>query len=120
MNTVQPWMEAAAKEIKGECCDNQCSNSDIHFVTAIIAAYHAHASAEERRRRQAGKTHWDGCWKDHLDCAVENVQREKAVAELILAGKKAAGMLGECTVSLELCTAIFKLEQSGVPQEDKQ
>jgi hypothetical protein len=68
MNTVQPWMEAAAKEIKGECCDNQCSNSDIHFVTAIIAAYHAHASAEERRRRQAGKTHWDGCWKDHLDC----------------------------------------------------
>ena len=45
---------------------------------------------------------------------------ESLGAELILAGKKAAGMLGECTVSLELCTAIFKLEQSGVPQEDKQ
>ena len=43
---VQPWMEAAAKEIKGECCDNQCSNSDIHFVTAIIAA-HAPSSPEE-------------------------------------------------------------------------
>jgi hypothetical protein len=41
------------------------------------------ASAEERRRRQAGKTHWPGCWKDHLDCAVENVQRlVKAATEV--------------------------------------
>lgn len=50
----------------------------------------------------------------------ELTQRGKSVDDLILAGKKAAGMLGECTVSLELCTAIFKLEQAGVPQEDKQ
>jgi hypothetical protein len=43
-------------------------------VYDLLAAYHAHASAEERRRRQAGKTHWDGCWKDHLDCAVEKIE----------------------------------------------
>ena len=43
-------------------------------VYDLLAAYHAHASAEERRRRQAGKTHWPGCWKDHLDCAVEKIE----------------------------------------------
>jgi hypothetical protein len=52
-------------------------------VYDLLAAYHAHASAEERRRRQAGKTHWPGCWKDPLDCAVENVQRlVKAATEV--------------------------------------
>ena len=52
-------------------------------VYDLLAAYHAHASAEERRRRQDGKTHWPGCWKDHLDCAVENVQRlVKAATEV--------------------------------------
>jgi hypothetical protein len=39
------------------------------------------ASAEERRRRQAGKTHWPGCWKDHLDCAVEKIETAEADAE---------------------------------------
>ena len=37
--------------------------------------------AEERRRRQAGKTHWDGCWKDHLDCAVEKIEAREAEAK---------------------------------------
>jgi len=48
----------------------------------LLAAYHAHASAEERRRRQAGKTHWDGCWKDHLDCAVEKIETAEKDAEI--------------------------------------
>ena len=43
---------------------------DLHAAASV----HAHASAEERRRRQVGKTHWDGCWKDHLDCAVEKIE----------------------------------------------
>ena len=47
----------------------------IEGAAQLIAQYHAASSAEERRRRQAGKTHWDGCWKDHLDCAVENVAK---------------------------------------------
>jgi hypothetical protein len=46
----------------------------IEGAAQLIAQYHAASSAEERRRRQAGKTHWDGCWKDHLDCAVEKIE----------------------------------------------
>jgi hypothetical protein len=53
------------------------------WLDEMLADYHAASCAEERRRRQDGKTHWPGCWKDHLDCAVENVQRlVKAATEV--------------------------------------
>ena len=35
----------------------------------------------ERRERQSGRTHWEGCWRDHLDCAVAEVERLSTSSE---------------------------------------
>ena len=38
-------------------------------------------AAAERRERQSGRTHWEGCWRDHLDCAVAEVERLSTSSE---------------------------------------
>lgn len=47
-------------------------------LPALIVAY-----VREQNRRTSQGTHWDGCWREHLDCAVVKVaEMQKRIAEL--------------------------------------
>lgn len=39
----------------------------------------------ERRVAQSGRTHWDGCWRHHLECAVARVEQLELETEQLSA-----------------------------------